>query len=135
MRVRIFHHRSLHDACLELGVDLAALKEDFSQYKKTGMPPGNFGRDAEYNHPNSLPIVRQARIAHIHIENPDQPWHMRTVQFGRTSDTHLVYCRGIGDPNCYLLMALLSPDAHDQARNNNIMFNLGKMAEKFRNKY
>ena len=32
-------------------------------------------------------------------------------------------------------MAILSPDAHEQARDRNIMYNLGKMAEKFRSKY
>jgi mRNA interferase YafO len=135
VKARVFHHRSLDEHCQALGVDLSALKKDFRQYKESGIPPGNFGRDAQYNHPNALPIVRQEKVAHIHLEEPDTPWRVKTVQFNRTSDTHLIYCRGFSDENCYLLMALLSPNAHDQAWNNTIMYNLGKMAEQFRNQY
>jgi len=32
-------------------------------------------------------------------------------------------------------MAILSPDAHQQAKNKDIMYKLGAMAENFRNKY
>ena len=120
---------------MQQGLDLTALKEDFKQYKGSHLLPSNFGRDAEYNHPNNLPIVRQEKLSHIHLEEPDKPWSIRTMQFSKTSDTHLVYCQGHHDENCYLLMALLSPDAHDQALNRTIMYNLGKMAEKFRNTY
>lgn len=103
------------------------MKDDFKKYKESGKLPGNFGRDVLYNHPNTLPIVLQEKISHIHLEDPDKPWHFRTLQFNRTSDIHLVYCRGFYNENCYLLMALLSPDAHNQALNRTIMFNLGKI--------
>ena len=135
MNVRVLHHKSLEAGFTHEGLDLAALKKDFKQYKDTNIPPSNFGRDAEYNHPNTLPSVRQEKVAHIHLEEPDKPWDVHAVQFNKTSDTHLVYCRGFHDENCYLLMALLTPDAHEQARNRTIMYKLAKMAEKFRNNY
>lgn len=135
MKIRVLHHKSLESLFSELELDLTALKDDFKKYKESGNPPGNFGRDVLYNHPNSLPILHQEKVSHIHLEEPDEPWHFRVLQFNRTSDTHLVYCRGFYNENCYLLMALLSPDAHNQALNRTIMFNLGKMAEQFRNKY
>ncbi len=135
MKIRVFHHKSLELLFSDLELDLAALKDDFKKYKESGKLPGNFGRDVLYNHPNTLPIVLQEKISHIHLEDPDKPWHFRTLQFNRTSDIHLVYCRGFYNENCYLLMALLSPDAHNQALNRTIMFNLGKMAEQFRSRY
>lgn len=39
------------------------------------------------------------------------------------------------DQSCYLLMAILSPNAHDKARNSAIMGRLGLMAEQFRARY
>jgi mRNA interferase YafO len=135
VKVRILHHKSLETVFAQAGVDLKALKEDFRQYKESNIPPSNFGRDVEYNHPNTLPTVRQEKVSHIHLEDPDQSWDICAIQFNKKSDTHLVYCRGFHDENCYLLMALLSPDAHAQALNRSIMYNLGQMAEKFRNQY
>lgn len=135
MKVRVLHHKSLEVIFAQHGLDLKALKEDFRQYKESGIPPSNFGRDSEYNHPFTLPGLRQEQVSHVHLEEPDHPWNLHSVQFNKTSDTHLVYCCGFNDANCYLLMALLAPDAHAQALNRNITYNLGKMAEKFRSKF
>ena len=135
MTVRVLHHRSLERIFVRHGLDLEALKEDFRQYKESGIPPGNFGRDAEYNHPNTLPSVRQEKLAHIHMEEPDRPWNPDAVQFSKTSDTHLIYCRGFIEESSYLLMALLTPDAHAQALNRTIMYNLAVMASKFRDRF
>ena len=121
MSVKVLHHQSLEAIFSQQALDLKALKADFSQYKDTGLPATNFGRDAEYNHPNGLPIVREEKVSHLHLEDPDAPWNAGIAQFNKTSDVHLVYCQGFYDENSYLLMALLSPDAHQQARNNNIM--------------
>jgi len=132
MTTRVLHHINLEQQLALIGLNIADLKNDFKKYKETGLLPNNFGRDAEYNHMNTLPIVKQEKIAHVHIEDPNAPWTMKSIPFNRTSDTHLVYCQGFFKENCYLLMAILSPDAHEQARDRNIMYNLGKMAEKFR---
>jgi len=115
--------------------ELDALVGDFKSYKLTGTAPDNFGRDVPYDHPNNLPIVLAEQIQHIHLGSEDKPLPLKKIQFYQTSDIHLVYCQGALNENCYLLMTILSPDAHDQAKSRDIMFKLGAMAEKFRNKY
>ena len=135
MKIRVLHHKSLEAVFAQQELDLEALKEDFRRYKASGVPPSNFGRDAEYNHPNTLPSVRRERVAHIHLEEPDQPWDVDIAQFHKTSNIHLIYCRGFHNENNYLLMAVLTPDAHAQALNRTIMYNLGQMASRFRDKF
>lgn len=115
--------------------ELEALRTDFKTYKEAGVLPMTFGRDVSYNHPNSLPIVLHEELFHIHLTNENELWHEKTLQFYRTSEIHLVYCQGSTQTNCYLLMAILSPDAHAQARDNSVMHSLGKMAEKFHQQY
>ena len=115
--------------------ELAGLVNDFKSYKLTGNVPEHFGRDVAYDHPNNLPIVLTEEVQHIHLGSEDKPLPLRKLQFYQTSDIHLVYCQGSLDDNCYLLMTILSPDAHKQAKSRDIMFKLGVMAEKFRNQY
>jgi len=115
--------------------ELLALEEDFKSYKSTESLPRNFGRDELYDHPNTLPIVKAESVRHIHLEDAKHPWPVFLDQFHKTSDVHLVYCESDMTADCYLLMAILSPNAHALARNNNWMFKLGKMAEAFRQRY
>jgi len=115
--------------------ELDSLVNDFKSYKLTGNAPDHFGRDVPYDHPNNLPIVLAEQIQHIHLGNEDKPLSLTKILFHRTSDIHLVYCQGALNENCFLLMTILSPDAHQQAKSRDIMFKLGVMAEKFRNKY
>ena len=115
--------------------ELTQLVDDFKQYKITGMIPIHFGRDAPYDHRNTLPSVRGEKIHHLHLGSDDAPLPVRNIQYHRTSDIHLVYCQGAIQENCYLLMAILKPDAHNLALNRNVMFQLAKMAEKFREKF
>lgn len=115
--------------------ELNALVDDFKSYKFTGNAPEHFGRDVPYDHLNTLPVVLAEEVRHIHLGSEDKPLPLRKIQFYQTSDIHLVYCQGALDENCYLLMTILSPDAHKQAKSRDIMFKLGVMAEKFRNKY
>ena len=100
---------------------LEQLVTDFRTYKEAGLLPDTFGRDVKYDHPHTYPLVRA-----------EHPWPVHYVQFKRTSDIHLVYCQGASNPEHYLLIAILTPDAHEQARQNNVMANIGKMAERFR---
>jgi len=74
-------------------------------------------------------------IQHIHLGSEDKPFPLSKIQFYQTSDHHLIYCQGVMDDNCYLLMTILSPDAHEQARSRDIMYKLGVMAEKFRQQF
>ncbi|WP_231971499.1 type II toxin-antitoxin system YafO family toxin [Thiohalobacter thiocyanaticus] len=108
------------------------LVADFKQYKETGIPASYFGRDIPYDHPHTLPSVRSEQIMHLHLAEETRQWTKQQPQYNRTSDHHLVYCQGFFDLNCFLLMAILRPDAHHQARDNTIMRNLATMAAKFR---
>ena len=84
---------------------------------------------------HSLQVLRDEDVRHIHLADNNNPWHERSIQYYRTGDMHLVYYQGALNENCYLLMAVLQPNAHEQAKNNSIMANLGFMAEKFRQKF
>ena len=115
--------------------ELDTLVDDFKSYKLTGNAPEHFGRDVPYDHPNNLPIVLAEEVQHIHLGSEDNPLLINKIQFYQTSDIHLVYCQGALNSSCYLLMAILSPDAHKQARSREVMFKLGTMAEKFRSRF
>lgn len=115
--------------------ELTSLVNEFKGYKQSNVAPLSFGRDAHYDHPNNLPIIQKEEVQHIHLADPAHPWPSYKVQFYKTSDTHLVYCQGVNHPEHYALLAILSPDAHEQARNNDIMYRLGKMAELFRTQH
>jgi mRNA interferase YafO len=115
--------------------ELEALAADFKEYKQTGIPADYFGRDVPYNHPNGLPLLREEEVSHLHLAEHPRQWPIHRVQFYRTSDKHLVYCQGFTHHYHFLLMAILEPDAHAQANDRTIMYNLGLMAEKFRSKH
>ena len=112
--------------------ELEQLAADFKRYKETGIPATCFGRDVPYDHPHTLPSVRSEDLMHLHLAEGAQQWAGRQAQYNRTSDHHLVYCRGFYETDHFLLKSILKPDAHDQARNNSIMSNLAIMAAKFR---
>jgi mRNA interferase YafO len=63
-----------------------------------------------------LPVVLAEKVQYIHLGSEDKPLALRKIQFHQTSDIHLVYCQESLNDNCYLLMTILSPDAHEQAR-------------------
>ena len=116
-------------------IDLENLVKDFKRYKEEGVQPDTFGRDVHYDHPHSLPSIRQEEVRHIHLQDKNSHWRVRTIQYYRTSDTHLVYCQGAMHDDRFLLITILKPDAHDQARNNNIMTAIARQAALFREKH
>lgn len=132
LNIKIFKHKILVDALTES--ELYSLTKDFRYYKETGQNPDLFGRDEAYDHPITLPILKSEEVKHIHLAAIDAPF-LSPIQFYQTSDKHLVYCQGWKDPNCFLLIAILTPDAHEQALNRTIMHNVGLIAEKFRQKF
>lgn len=131
--IRVFKSSVMIKALTEQ--ELTQLVDDFKQYKMTGIPPEYFGRDVPYDHPNTLPSVLAEEIQHLHLGSDDEPLPLRNIQFHRTSDVHLVYCQGAIHSDCFLLMAILRPNAHEQANNRDVMFKLAKMAENFRSHY
>ncbi len=114
---------------------LSQLVADFKRYKETGVPADHFGRDAPYNHVNSLPSVRLQELQHLHLLIQPQSKTRSSRQFNKTSDDHLVYCQGFYSNEVYLLIALLTPNAHEQARNNNVILKMAQISEMFRNQY
>lgn len=131
--IRIFKSKVLSEQLTLTQLD--ELVNDFRQYKETGRLPDTFGRDALYDHAYTYPLVKAEQVAHIHMADGDHPWPVWQVQFKRTSDIHLVYCAGATHADCYLLIAILAPDAHQQARSNNVMAQIGRAAELFRQKF
>lgn len=111
--------------------ELTQLVGDFRAYVGGNHCP-RFGKDVLYDHPNTPRLVLYHQVRHVHLLDLETPWRLDTPPFKRTSDHHLVYCTGTLDEQCYLLMALLSPDGHQQARQFNVMAKLGTMAERFR---
>lgn len=115
--------------------ELSALEIDFRHYKETGILPDTFGRDELFDHPHTPSLVRQEEVRHIHLQHPTIDWQLRTIQFNRTSDIHLIYCQGYFRTDHYLLIAILKPNAHVLERDSNVMRKLGIAAESFRQKY
>jgi mRNA interferase YafO len=56
----------------------------------------------------------------------------KSIQTERTSDTCLVYCRGFSHPDRYLLIDILSPNAHEQANEIDRMLRIAQLAARFR---
>lgn len=118
------------------GSELDALTTDFIAYKRDGVLPDIFGRDALYDDPATFPLARLEQVAHIHLASTESPFPHALRQYKRTSDiAHLVYCCGQNDEQVYLLIAILKPQPHKLARDNNHMHKIGKMAEAFRMRF
>ena len=130
--IRVFTSKVLDEALTP--DERAALIADFKQYK-TGKLPALFGKDVPYDHPFNLGIVKQEQVRHIHLTANGTGFPVLLTQMKRTSDTHLVYCQGFSNENCYLLMAILRPNAHDLVKSNQLMYQLGLMAQAFRQQF
>jgi len=107
--------------------DLAGLVTQFTRYKNTGMAPSHFGRDAPYSWPDA---VQKADMHHLHLGQ----WSLRVLQYRRTSNTHVVYCRGFKSKGNYLLIAVIDY-AHERADKTTFMLELAEIAERFREKF
>lgn len=125
MEVKIFTSSLMRESFQEN--ELSLLVKQFKEYKSTGVLPSIFGRDVTYDRPDS---AKKADLSHIHISERNG-WEVKVIQFRRTSDIHLIYCRGFKDINAYLLIAVIE-NAHEKARNINFMINLSEIAERFR---
>ncbi|EGS1598225.1 type II toxin-antitoxin system mRNA interferase toxin YafO, partial [Escherichia coli] len=103
---------------------------------RDGVLPDIFGRDALYDDSFTWPLIKFERVAHIHLANENNPFPPQLRQFSRTNDeAHLVYCQGAFDEQAWLLIAILKPEPHKLARDNNQMHKIGKMAEAFRMRF
>lgn len=93
--------------------ELDALTADFISYKRDGVLPDIFGRDALYDDSFTWPLIKFERVAHIHLANVNNPFPPQLRQFSRTNDeAHLVYCQGAFDEQAWLLIAILGDAAN-----------------------
>ena len=53
--------------------ELDALTADFISYKRDGVLPDIFGRDALYDDSFTWPLIKFERVAHIHLANENNP--------------------------------------------------------------
>ncbi|WP_432321444.1 type II toxin-antitoxin system YafO family toxin [Yersinia enterocolitica] len=123
-------------------VDFPSLKQslldDFIIYKSTGKLPDYFGRDTVYDRPDD---IQDSGLGHIHLELGDDKFKappksanlndQQVLQWYRTSDTALVYAKGLIDENSYSLIAVFTPPAHDKAKDYDRMRILAEYARKF----
>ena len=103
----------------------SALRANFEQYKRTGIAPSLFGRDAPYHQPA---MARAAGLMHLHLLTTPI---VGVTQYRRTSDIHLVYCEHAIYKNVFALIAVLNPNAHAQANDVDAMISLSAIAERF----
>ena len=99
--------------------------ENFKKYKSEQIKPIIFGRDAPLSRPTD---AKFAELHHIHIGN----FNEITRQYSRTSDSWLIYTVRIENPNCFLLIDILTPNAHKDAERHSIMQPYIDAAESFR---
>ena len=101
-----------------------------AEFKKLKQHP-NFqskilGVDRDFSRP---PSAKLAELMHYHIID------LEPNKKRKTSDRFLVYTRGFTNPDYYLLIAVIEPEAHKKTRSAVLMSLLTEIAEKFRNKY
>ncbi len=128
MGVRVFTSTMIREGVAESELQLLVSK--FKNYKETGDAKDYFGRDVSFNRPSG---VKSSGLMHAHI-NEGRPWGVRLLQFDRTSDTHIVYCQGYFQKDCYLLITLLK-GAHAKYRDNLFLLGLADIAKDFRDKF
>ena len=129
--IKVAVSKILKEALDNNDAQIKSLIGEFKDYKEGKRLPDIFGKDVRYDHAHTLAAVKAEDIFHIHLSSNCFPTDHR--QENRTSDDHLVYCSNFFNSDSYLLMAILQPDAHEQAKDNNVMLNLAEMANHFRN--
>lgn len=116
---------------------MAELVADFRNYLKTGKEwvPSYFGRDVRYERPADA-VLNDLRHIHLkpteaeeHIETPAKAWDDAAPQFYRTSNKFLVYTCGESNQDCYIILAIVFPRAHELAEDGDHMAYLIKMAD------
>lgn len=137
--VQIERHQLFDQSLMELSKHYPSLQDDlisdFHQYVSGQGLPQTFGRDSIFNEPY---LAFRAMLRHIHIALPPATFHHSRNQVDRTNregdphnDAWLVYVKHAFYDNRYLILAIMHPDAHGQARDTAIMKKLGYIAQEF----
>jgi len=101
--------------------------QNFKAYKSGEGLPLILGRDVPYHRPSD---ALYAGLFHIHLGN----FNRHTDQYHRTSDDCLVYTKGLFTPS-FLVIDILSPDAHNRAKSMDTMLRYIDIANRFRNQF
>lgn len=105
----------------------AKIFNQFKKYKRGEALPTIIGKDVPYHRPSN---AIYAGLHHIHLGKFSE----YTDQHRRTSDDCLVYARGLFK-EAYLVIDILSPDAHNRANSMDLMIKYIDIANQFRDKY
>jgi len=99
-------------------------------WKKTSVLPSVFGRDGMWEL-NSR--TRDSQIYKLHIRLSDEaPWKKHKPQIDRVSNKYLVYVQHWLNNDCYQVISVMSPNAHELARTS-FLGELERRAEQFQN--
>lgn len=71
--------------------ELDALTADFISYKRDGVLPDIFGRDALYDDSFTWPLIKFERVAHIHLANVNNPFPPQLRQFSERMTKRIWY--------------------------------------------
>jgi len=126
---RVFVTQDLEQSCNQ---QINLIKKDFRHYKATGSLPSYFGRDKPYSRPRS---VKDQDMHHLHIADNGNEFGRYTPQYYRTSDNHIIYTRGYADQSDYLIIAFITPNAHEKANDYEFLEQYAFIAHKFRCQY
>lgn len=124
------------------GYDITSLQKDLEKYfSDSTNVPWYVGLDAPLERPTQATM---ADLNHIHMYDPavgcrnewtfaDFPQNRRRkYPHKRTSDTWLLYTRGMWDSEKYHVLGLVDPDAHAKCRKMTFVGTYIDEAEKFR---
>jgi len=100
--------------------------QHFKRYKQDHSLPTTIGRDVPYHRPSDAAF---AGLHHVHLGQ----FNEKEIQFYRCSDDHLVYAKGMFT-HAYLLIDILTPDAHQKANSIETMMKYIELANQFRDK-
>ncbi|GGI85796.1 type II toxin-antitoxin system YafO family toxin [Shewanella gelidii] len=108
--------------------EVSVVVEQFKKYKSEQNTPISFGRDAPLVRPSD---AKYAGLQHLHLGS----FNAITNQYHRTSDSWLIYTSGFDNPHFFLLIDILTPDAHEEANNIDLMNRYIAFANSFRQEH
>mgnify|MGYP000483505978 CR=1 FL=1 len=101
------------------------LAKDFRRFKQgLAVEYMSMGKDVPFHYPSSAVM---AELQHVHLIPLDSHY--------QTSDEFLVYTQGFNNPECYLILAIFSPNAHEISNDTLLMASLADVAENFRSQF
>lgn len=115
------------DGLVKLINDLMLLEQTFGNFRPETI--GNWGAFEE----NPRAMLAGIKKVHVAVSNEDfERWKKKTGQ-NRKSDNYLVYARHDLEPDTFLILDFITPDAHKRIQSK--LADLILLAETFQNNY